>query len=138
MLERRGAPVGVVTTITGQTHAEVCFRGEAGHAGTVPMNAPPRRAGRRGGVDARRRGGRPPPPGHGRDRRADQVDPGARNVIPGEARMTLDVRHTANAVRREAIADLRAEAERIAAAREVELDWDARGETAGGADARRR
>ena len=39
MLERRGAPVGVVTTITGQTHAEVCFRGEAGHAGTVPMNA---------------------------------------------------------------------------------------------------
>ena len=59
-----------------------------------------------------------------------EVDPGARNVIPGEARMTLDVRHTSNAVRREAIADLRAEAQRIAAAREVELDWDARGETA--------
>ena len=34
-----GAPVGVVTTITGQTHAEVRFRGEAGHAGTVPMDA---------------------------------------------------------------------------------------------------
>ena len=33
-------------------------------------------------------------------------------------------------MRREAIADLRAEAQRIAAAREVELDWDARGETA--------
>jgi len=44
--------------------------------------------------------------------------------------MTLDVRHTTTAVRREAIADLRAEAQRIAAAREVELDWDARGETA--------
>ena len=44
--------------------------------------------------------------------------------------MTLDVRHTSDAVRREAIADLRAEAQRIAAAREVELDWDARGETA--------
>jgi allantoate deiminase len=58
------------------------------------------------------------------------VEPGARNVIPGEARMTLDVRHTSNAVRREAIADLRAEAQRIAAAREIELDWDARGETA--------
>src|ERR687893_812497 len=39
VLERRGAAVGVVTTITGQTHAEVSFRGEAGHAGTVPMNA---------------------------------------------------------------------------------------------------
>ena len=59
-----------------------------------------------------------------------EVDPGARNVIPGAARMTLDVRHTSNAVRREAIADLRAEAQRIAASREVELDWDARGETA--------
>jgi allantoate deiminase len=58
------------------------------------------------------------------------VEPDARNVIPGEARMTLDVRHTSNAVRREAIADMRAEAQRIAAAREVELDWDARGETA--------
>ncbi|MGH2968111.1 MAG: M28 family peptidase, partial [Solirubrobacteraceae bacterium] len=34
VLERRGVPVGVVTTISGQTHAEVTFRGEAGHAGT--------------------------------------------------------------------------------------------------------
>ena len=40
MLERRGAPVGVVTTITGQTPRRgLTFRGEAGHAGTVPMNA---------------------------------------------------------------------------------------------------
>ena len=39
VLERRGAPVGIVTAICGQTHAEVTFLGEAGHAGTVPMNA---------------------------------------------------------------------------------------------------
>jgi len=39
VLERRGAPVGVVTAISGQTHAELAFRGEAGHAGTVPMDA---------------------------------------------------------------------------------------------------
>ena len=135
VLERRGAPVGVVTTITGQTHAEVGFLGEAGHAGHRADERPPRRAGRRGGVDARRRGARPRPPGHGGHRRAgSRVEPGARNVIPGAARMTLDVRHTSNAVRREAIADLRAEAQRIAAAREVELDWDARGETAARAD----
>jgi allantoate deiminase len=130
VLERRGAPVGVVTTITGQTHAEVAFLGEAGHAGTVPMNA--RRDALAAAAEwmlavegvARRRQGTVATVGRIR------VDPGARNVIPGEAWMTLDVRHTSNAVRREAIADLRAEAQRIAAAREVELDWDARGETA--------
>jgi len=130
VLERRGAPVGLVTTITGQTHAEVGFLGEAGHAGTVPMNA--RRDALAAAAEwivavesvARRRQGTVATVG------MIEVDPGARNVIPGAARMTLDVRHTSNAVRREAIADLRAEAQRIAASREVELDWDARGETA--------
>jgi hydantoinase/carbamoylase family amidase len=130
VLERRGAPVGVVTTITGQTHAEVCFRGEAGHAGTVPMNA--RRDALAAAAEwmlaaeavARRRQGTVATVGR------IWVDPGARNVIPGEARMTLDVRHTSNAVRREAIADLRAEAQRIAAGRELEVAWEARGDTA--------
>ena len=36
VLERLGEPVGVVTAIPGQSHAEVTFVGEAGHAGTVP------------------------------------------------------------------------------------------------------
>jgi allantoate deiminase len=35
VLERLGEPVGVVTAIQGQSHAEVTFAGEAGHAGTV-------------------------------------------------------------------------------------------------------
>jgi allantoate deiminase len=130
VLERRGAPVGVVTTITGQTQGELTFRGAAGHAGTVPMTA------RRDALaaaaewmvaaEALARG------------RADlvstvgriSVDPGARNVIPGEAWLSLDVRHTSDEVRRQAVADLRTEAERVAAGREVELRWDDRGETA--------
>jgi allantoate deiminase len=58
------------------------------------------------------------------------VHPGARNVIPGEVWLTLDVRHTSDAVRRQAVADLRAEAEQVCASREVALQWDARGETA--------
>jgi len=58
------------------------------------------------------------------------VEPGARNVIPGEAWLSLDVRHTDDAVRRQAVADLRAEAERVAASRKVALQWDDRGETA--------
>jgi allantoate deiminase len=130
VLERRGAAVGVVTTISGQTHAELTFRGEAGHAGTVPMTA------RRDALAAaaewmlaaeavtRRRPGLVSTVGR------IAVEPGARNVIPGEAWLTLDVRHTSDAVRRQAVADLRAEAEQVCAGREVALQWDARGETA--------
>jgi len=128
VLERAGAAVGVVTTITGQTNAELTFTGEAGHAGTVPMDA--RRdalaAAAAFVLAAEARGG------DGLVATVGQlaVAPGARNVIPGAATLSLDVRHGSDAVRRQAVGDLRAEAERIAAKREVELDWDARGETA--------
>ncbi len=37
-LERAGASVGVVTTITGITHCDVTVRGEANHAGATPMD----------------------------------------------------------------------------------------------------
>ena len=130
VLERRGAPVGVVTAISGQTHARVGFRGEAGHAGTVPMDA--RRDALCAAAEwvlaaealARDRPGLVATVGR------LEVDPGARNVIPGEARLSLDVRHGSDAVRREAIADLRGEAQRVAAARAVQLAWEAHGETA--------
>jgi allantoate deiminase len=130
VLERRGAPVGVVTTITGQTQAELTFRGAAGHAGTVPMTA------RRDALaaaaewmvaaEALARGRPDLVSTVGRI----SVAPGARNVIPGEAWLSLDVRHTSDEVRRQAVADLRAEAERVAATREVALRWDDRSETA--------
>jgi allantoate deiminase len=130
VLERRGAPVGIVTAICGQTHAEVAFIGEAGHAGTVPMNV--RRDALAAAAEwivagealARRRSGLVATIG-----RID-AQPGARNVIPGVVGMTLDVRHGSDAVRRQAVGELRAEAERIAAQRELQLDWDARGDTA--------
>ena len=130
VLERRGAPVGVVTSITGQTQAELTFRGEAGHAGTVPM------ADRR---DALAAAAEWMLAAEAVTRRHPElvatvgriaVEPGARNVIPGEAWLSLDVRHTDDAVRRRAVTDLRAEAERVAAGREVVLRWDDRGETA--------
>ncbi len=129
VLERAGVPVGVVTTITGQTHVEVAFTGEAGHAGTVPMDA------RRDALaaaselvlaaEALARG---------RDRLVATVgqiaaDPGARNVIPGRAALSLDVRHVDDAARRAAVEDLRREAERIAGERGVGLAWEPRGET---------
>lgn len=39
VLERAGQPVGVVSSICGIERNAVVFRGEAGHAGTVPMEA---------------------------------------------------------------------------------------------------
>jgi allantoate deiminase len=39
VLERAGAPLGIVTGITGLVRAERAFDGTAGHAGTVPMAA---------------------------------------------------------------------------------------------------
>ena len=39
VLEREGLPVGVVTAIAGQTRARITLTGEAGHAGTLPMDA---------------------------------------------------------------------------------------------------
>ena len=99
VLEARGLPVGVVPAIAGQSRFEIAFTGEAGHAGTVPM-----------------------------DRRRDaltaaaevvlaveaagatqealvatvgrlEVEPGAANVIPGKVFFTLDVRHPDDRVR---------------------------------------
>jgi allantoate deiminase len=38
VLYKKNIPVGIVTSIAGQRRAEIIFKGEAGHAGTVPMD----------------------------------------------------------------------------------------------------
>jgi allantoate deiminase len=123
VLEREGLPVGLVTAIASQTRAVLALRGEAGHAGTVPM------AGRRDALAAaaeivlavervgREHDGLVATVG------ALDVAPGASNVIPREARLTLDVRHGADAVRAGALAELRERVEGICAPRDIELAW---------------
>jgi allantoate deiminase len=115
VLERLGEPLGVVTAINGQSHATVAFIGEAGHAGTVPMDM------RRDALQAAAEWVLAVE-GTGTVGRLD-VEPGARNVIPGRATMTLDVRDSDDGTRRAAIARLRAAAEDIAARRGVQLEW---------------
>ena len=100
VLERLGEPVGVVTAINGQSHANVTFVGEAGHAGTTPIED--RRdalvAAAEWILDVRRAGGTV-----GRL----EVEPGVRNVIPGRVTATLDLRHPDDAVRRATLESLR-------------------------------
>jgi allantoate deiminase len=115
VLERLGEPVGVVTAINGQSHADVTFVGEAGHAGTVPLR------GRRDALTAAAEWVLAVE-GTGTVGRL-HVEPGARNVIPGRAAMTLDVRDPDDATRRAAFAALRERAQEIAARRGVALEW---------------
>ncbi|MDR7035966.1 allantoate deiminase [Methylobacterium sp. BE186] len=121
MLERAGLPVGVVSAISGATRLAVTLRGEAGHAGTVPM------AGRRDAlagaaecvlaVEARCRA------------EAELVGtvgeiaarPGAVNVIPGEARFSLDLRAPEDGRRLAALADIEAAWRAIAGRRGLDL-----------------
>jgi allantoate deiminase len=124
-LEAEDVPVGVVTGIVGQTRARVEFVGRAGHAGTVPMAlrhdalcaaAEWILAVEAAGVVAT----------VGEIR----VEPGAPNVIPGRARLSLDVRHADDAARAAAVAALRSRAEELAAARSVAVEWEPVQETA--------
>jgi hydantoinase/carbamoylase family amidase len=123
VLEELGLPVGVVSAIAGQTRATLTLRGRAGHAGTVPMSARQDALAAAAEVVlaverlAREGDGLVATVG------ALSVEPGASNVIPGEARLSLDVRHGADFVRAQVVATMRETAERIAAGRGVELEW---------------
>ena len=92
VLDQRGIPLAVVDTIVGQTRLELVFHGKASHAGTTPMQFRQDAlcAAAEWVLAVQRHGGTV-----GRL----EVFPGAPNVIPGEVRATLDLRHADDAVR---------------------------------------
>ena len=119
VLEARLLPVGVVTAIAGQNRYALTLKGEAGHAGTVPMN------GRRDALaaaaeivlaveaEALARPGLVATVG-----KLD-VFPGASNVIPGQVDLSLDVRHSDDAIRIETCAHILERAQDVGAQRNV-------------------
>src|SRR5262249_6141290 len=129
VLEALGLPVGVVEGITSTARLDVTFVGRAGHAGTAPMGT--RRdalVGAAAFVQAVEQYALASPP-LGRQARSTPrpglvatvgqvtVLPGASNVIPGEVRRSLDVRHPAEAERERAVEGLLAAAADVAAGR---------------------
>lgn len=105
VLERLNLPVGVVTAIAGATRLSYTLGGEAGHAGTVPMEA--RRdalAGAAEAVLAVEAVARE----HGVVATVGRLEarPGAVNVVPGQASFTVDLRAADDALRRAALEDL--------------------------------
>lgn len=118
-LEARGLPVGVVSVITGQNRYALTFAGVAGHAGTVPMEH------RHDALAAaaefvleveREARGRP---GLVATVGQLEVQPGAVNVIPGQADLSLDVRHPEDATRAGAAEQIVERANAIANRRKV-------------------
>jgi allantoate deiminase len=121
VLETLNLPLAAVEAIVGQSRLAITFTGKANHAGTTPMNA------RRDALaaaaewmvavenESSRTAGLVATVG------SIQAHPGATNVIPGEVRLTLDVRHKSDQVRMQATQRLTAMAQQIAARRALML-----------------
>ena len=119
ILDSKGAALGVVTAIVGQSRIWVAIEGKAGHAGTEPMED------RRDALTAAaelvlevERLGRATE-GLRATVGAISAEPGATNVIPGVARFSVDVRHSADSIREHAVACLVEHGARIAERRGV-------------------
>ena len=123
VLESLGRPLGVVEAIVGQNRLEFTFSGQANHAGTTPMNL--RRDALAAAAEwivavenlARRTADLVATVGF------VEAKPGATNVIAGEARATLDIRHASDGARTEALDELIRRAEAIVAQRGVTVKW---------------
>jgi allantoate deiminase len=121
VLEHRELPLGIVETIAGQTRMELVFTGFANHAGTTPMTL------RRDALVAAaewavavEKGARETP-GLVATVGALEAKPGATNVIAGECRATLDVRHALDTARTQSVSTFLQSAAEIAKRRGISL-----------------
>jgi allantoate deiminase len=121
VLESLDIPVGVVDAIAGQTRLEAAFHGKTNHAGTTPMHL--RRdalpAASEWILDVEREASATP--GLVATVGSITAIPGASNVISGEVRATLDVRHADDSVRTTAAGRIMVRGKAIAERRR--LDW---------------
>ncbi|HET6205446.1 MAG TPA: allantoate amidohydrolase [Terracidiphilus sp.] len=122
VLETEHLSVGVVTGIVGQTRLSLEFSGHANHAGTTPMHL--RRDALAAAAEwivfveafARGTDGLVATVGKW------ALEPNASNVIPGKARVSLDVRHAHDSQRNSAVEELIAKARAIAERRSLAFD----------------
>ncbi len=126
VLEVEEQPLGVVTAIVGQTRLQATVTGEAGHAGTVPMNL--RRDALAGAAEmiltaeaiARDHAGDAMVATVGRV----EARPGAANIVAGVARFTLDLRSASDTARTAAVERFERESRAIADRRRLGLAID--------------
>jgi allantoate deiminase len=114
VLETLKRQLGVVDVIAGQGRLEFTFVGRANHAGTTPMHLRHDAiAGAAEWIAAVEREAQTVP-GLVATVGSIEAKPGATNVIAGEARLSLDVRHGLDKVRSDAVEGLIREAKEIA------------------------
>lgn len=92
VLERAGAPLGVVSGIVGLARREIVFEGSVGHAGTTPMSARDDALVRAAEYVLRVRETASGIEGAVATVGQLEVEPGAANVVPGRVRLTVDAR----------------------------------------------
>jgi allantoate deiminase len=121
VLETLNLPLGAVQAIAGQSRLEVAFLGRSNHAGTTPMHLRyDAIAGAAEWIGAVERAARSV---FGLVATIGKIEalPGATNVIAGEARLTLDVRHSSDEIRVRSVDDLVRQAREIADRRGLSL-----------------
>jgi allantoate deiminase len=114
VLEKMGRPLAAVEAIAGQSRLEFVFAGRANHAGTTPMHLRHDAiAGTAEWISAVERQAQQVP---GLVATVGKIEatPGATNVIAGQVRATLDLRHGSDEVRERIVDDLIGEADEIA------------------------
>ena len=126
VLESLDLPLGVVEAIAGQSRAAVFFRGMANHAGTTPMYL--RRDALAGAAEWITAVEREAISNAGLVATVGSIDakPGAGNVIAGEVRLTLDVRHPLDQIRLEALERILSQAHEIGARRGLTVEHEVR------------
>jgi len=121
VLEATNNPLGVVEAIAGQTRMEFVFLGSANHAGTTPMHLrKDALAAAAEWITAVERTANSDP-GLVATVCRMTASPGAANVIAGEVRANLDVRHKSDDVRSHAVSAFVESAKEIAARRGLSL-----------------
>jgi allantoate deiminase len=114
LLESEDRSLGVVHAIVGQTRAEMTFTGRARHAGTTPMRLRNDAvAGAAEWVVAVERLALDTP-GLVATVGDLRTHPGAGNVVAGQSRASLDVRHEDDSIRHQSVRSLLAQADSIA------------------------
>ncbi len=121
VLESLNIPLGIVTAIAGQTRMTLEFIGTPGHAGTTPM---PLRADALAAaaqwilaVEAAAK----TTPGLVATVGRIDASPNASNVIPGNVRLSLDIRHADDVARQTAVENFTQNATHIAAHRHLKV-----------------
>lgn len=92
VLERARAPLGIVTGIVGYARGELVFHGQAGHAGTTPMDARDDALVEAAEEILRIRDAARAIAGVVATVGQIEVEPGGVNVVPGRVRLSLDAR----------------------------------------------